>query len=78
MMVQCLGSCRRPCAVAFDAPEKARIRFSGLAVQDADKLVQAAFQYAQCNAELPSHSAFPLALQSSISAIAPKLALTKR
>lgn len=78
MMVQCLGSCLTPCAVAFDAPDKARIRFSDLAVQDADVLSQAAFQYAQFNAAVPSRNAFPMALQSRISAIAPKYAQTKK
>ena len=74
MMVQCLGSCRRPCAVAFDAPEKARIRFSDLVLQDAGVLIQAALQYAQFTDVLRDHHAFPKTLQSRISAIAPKYA----
>jgi predicted metal-binding protein len=78
MMVQCLGSCRRPCAVAFDAPYKARVRFSDLAVQDSGLLIQAALQYAQFNAVSPSHEAFPKVLQSRISAIAPKHVLAER
>ena len=72
MLVQCLGSCRRPCAVAFDAPDKARIRFSDIVVQDANLLVEAAYRYVQFGVGPTDRTAFPMALQSKISAIAPK------
>ncbi|WP_370551994.1 DUF1636 family protein [Haliea sp. E1-2-M8] len=75
MMVQCLGSCRKPCGVAFDAPNKARIRLSDIAVQDAGLLTQAARNYVHFGTALSSLNVFPMALRSRISAIAPKHAM---
>lgn len=78
LMVQCLGSCRSPCAVALDGPGKARIRFSSLTVEDAGALVQAALRYEQSDAANPSPQTLPVALQARISAIAPKYRSAKK
>src|SRR5690606_39456758 len=71
MMVECLGSCRRPGAVAFDAPDKARIRVSDLNSQDATALVRAALEYSRGKYDA-GPAAFPPGLRQKVSAVAPK------
>ncbi|MEX2497206.1 MAG: DUF1636 family protein [Woeseia sp.] len=72
MMVQCLGSCRMPGNVAFEAPDKTRIRLSGITLQDADWLLCAASNYVRTGDRLPDTELLPHALQLKISALAPK------
>ncbi|MGF6241821.1 MULTISPECIES: DUF1636 family protein [Paraburkholderia] len=72
MMVHCLGSCRKPCAAALDAPEKPRVRLSGLKVNDAADLISAALEYQQTASDDVSVTTLPAALQGHVSAISPK------
>jgi predicted metal-binding protein len=74
MMVQCLGGCRKPGNVAFDAPDKVRIRLSEVTLQDADWLLTAVRQYARAGDRLPGIEAVPPALQLKVSSLAPKFA----
>jgi predicted metal-binding protein len=72
MMVHCLGSCRTPCAVAFDAPTKPRVRLSGLQDVNASDLINAALGYRQAASDDVSVSTFPTRLQRHVTAISPK------
>jgi predicted metal-binding protein len=72
MMVHCLGSCRKPCAAAFDAPEKPRVRFSGLKDANAADLIDAAQKYQQTPSDDVSVTTLPAALQGHVTAISPK------
>lgn len=78
MMVQCLGSCRNPGNVAFDAPDKPRIRISDVTPRDADWLLCAASTYVRAGDRLSSTEMFPPALQLKISALAPKQAHARK
>lgn len=59
-LVECLGACPWPYAVAFNAPEKWRVRLTGLAPRHAADVVRAAHAYRACpdgylvDADLPS------------------------
>jgi predicted metal-binding protein len=72
MMVHCLGSCRKPCAVAFDAPEKPRVRLSGLNEADAANLIDAALEYQQAVSDDVRITMFPAELRGHVTAISPK------
>lgn len=72
MQVECLGSCREPAAVAFDAPDKWRLRFSGLAEADAPDLLAAARVYAGAPDGNPSDESLPEKLRRRLSARSPK------
>ena len=78
MMVQCLGGCRKPGNVAFDAPDKVRIRLSDVTLKDANWLLNSALSYVRAGARLPSTDLFPQALQGKISAFSPKMARTSK
>jgi predicted metal-binding protein len=72
MMVHCLGSCRKPCGVALDAPAKPRVRLSGLKEQNAADLINAALEYQQAAPEDVSVTTLPALLQRHVTAISPK------
>ena len=72
LMVHCLGNCRVPCSVALDSPQKFRLRFSGIGIQDARDLIDTAIGYARSNHGIADDGAFVSALKSKISAISPK------
>ena len=74
LRVNCLGACRQPCAVALDAPDKPRLRFSGLrASEDAASLDELIVAYRQSVTGDPTSLAIPAALRSALSAVSPKL-----
>jgi predicted metal-binding protein len=75
LLVNCLGSCKRPGAIALDSPDKARVRFSGLAIEDADPIVSAIDAYVICSKVVPAIQAASPSLVSRISAISPKISL---
>jgi predicted metal-binding protein len=77
LLVECVGSCPRPCAVAFDAPGKWRIRLSGLTPAHADDIVTALRSYAgSADGSLPNES-LPAGLRGHISARSPTFAYPK-
>ena len=65
--VQCLNGCPHPCTAALRMPGKCMIRFSGLTIEDAPALIQAAQDYAEsADGNLPAE-AMPPRLRSKIS-----------
>jgi predicted metal-binding protein len=72
LTVECLGGCPKPSAVVFDAPEKWRIRLTGLTVADAADLFDAARAYAGSADGQLTDAMLPPALQGHISARSPK------
>jgi predicted metal-binding protein len=72
MMVHCLGSCKKPCAAALDAPAKPRVRLSGLKDVNATDLIDAALEYQKAISDNVSVTTFPAALRGHITAISPK------
>jgi predicted metal-binding protein len=74
LSVECLGGCLKPCNVAFDAPGKWRVRFSGLTAANAADLVEAARAYAASADGRLTDEALPPALRGRISALSPKFA----
>ncbi len=72
LTVECLGGCKQPLAVVFDAPEKWRIRFTQLMAYDAGDLLTAAEAYAESSdGDLPD-AVLPERLRGKISARSPK------
>jgi predicted metal-binding protein len=72
LTVECLGGCRQPLAAVFDAPDKWRIRMTGLVANDAADLLAAAGVYAASpDGDLPD-AALPPNLRGRISARSPK------
>ena len=76
IVVTCLGSCKRPGVIAFDSPDKARVRFSGLAIEDAEPIVSAFDAYVACSNIVTALQAVNSCLLFRISAISPKINLT--
>jgi predicted metal-binding protein len=76
LRVNCLGSCRQPCAVALDAPTKFRLRFSNLEPADALDLEAVVKRY--CSSEsgrIPVEN-LPPRFRERLSAVAPKVTNT--
>ena len=65
--VQCLGGCPEDGVAALDGPGKARVRFNGLDVADADALVQAAAAHDACATGAPGDWEVPNELADKIS-----------
>jgi predicted metal-binding protein len=75
-LVTCLGSCKQPGAIAMDSPYKARLRFSGLTVEDVDQIIGLMEAYvASSNGMLPFQS-INRCLQKYLTAVSPKLKST--
>lgn len=72
--VQCLGGCPRDGVVAVDGPGKARVRFSGLAPEDAEAIVQAARAHAACVSGAPGDWEIPSELAGRVSSVTLKRA----
>lgn len=72
LTVECLGGCPKPSAVAFDAPDKWRIRLTGLSTVHAAELLDAARAYAASADGQITDAVLPLALRGHISARSPK------
>ncbi len=77
LMVHCLGNCRVPCSVALDSPQKNRIRFSGVDIQDARDLIDTAIAYSRSQSGVADNVGFATALKSKISAVSPKHSITQ-
>ena len=77
LMVHCLGNCRLPCSVALDSSHNHRIRFSGVDVQDAKDLIDAAIVYSNSKPGVTDIGEFAPALVRKISAISPKFPIVK-
>jgi predicted metal-binding protein len=74
LSVECLGSCLKPCTVAFDAQGKWRVRLSGLTAASAADLIAAAGAYADSPDGRLTDELLPPALRGRISALSPKFA----
>ena len=72
LRVNCLGSCRQPCAVALDAPTKYRLRFSNLQPSDAGDLEKVVQQYCMSDSGRIAAENLPPALRGRLTAVAPK------
>jgi predicted metal-binding protein len=77
LLVECVGGCPKPCAVAFDAPGKWRIRFSTLTADDAEDLVSALHLYEGSADGYLTDEALPPGLRGHISARSPTFANPK-
>ncbi|HWA44252.1 MAG TPA: DUF1636 domain-containing protein [Hypericibacter adhaerens] len=77
LMVECVGSCPRPCAVAFDAPGKWRLRFGGLTPRHAEDVVEALRLYKESESGNLSDAALPYGLRGHVSARSPTFACPK-
>ncbi|MBL0924496.1 MAG: DUF1636 family protein [Sphingomonadaceae bacterium] len=75
--VQCLGSCRQPYTVSLDAPDKWRIRFSGLGGRDVERLIEVAQHYAATPDGLLTDRQLPPELAARITARSPKFTTTR-
>jgi predicted metal-binding protein len=76
LRVNCLGSCRQPCAVALDAPTKFRLRFSNLEPADARDLEVVVERYcSSASGQIPLEN-LPARLRERLSAVAPKITHT--
>lgn len=65
--VECLNGCPHPCMAALRTPGKCVIRFSGLVMEDAAALLQAAALYAETpDGDVPSE-ALPASLRGKVS-----------
>ena len=73
LRVNCLGSCRQPCAVALDAPSKFRLRFSNLQPGDAGDLEKVVRQYCLSDSGRIATESLPPALRGHLTAVAPKM-----
>lgn len=78
MMVHCLGGCRKPGNLAFDSPDKVRIRLSDISLQDAEWIIVTARQYIHADGPSASIAVVPSALQCKVTALAPKLTHGRR
>jgi len=72
LTVECLGGCPNPSAVAFDAPDKWRIRLTGLTVANAADVLIAARAYAATADGQITDAMLPPSLRGHISARSPK------
>ena len=73
LRVNCLGSCRQPCAVALDAPSKYRLRFSNLEPTDARDLAVVIGYYCSSESGRIPLECLPPRLRERLSAVAPKV-----
>lgn len=71
LMVACLGACRQPGAVAFDAPHKARLRFAGLDANQTSELVAAIDAYITATPDSVAQLLSPV-MRTHLSAVSPK------
>jgi predicted metal-binding protein len=67
--LQCLGGCPEDGVVAVDGPGKARVRFNGLAVGDADAVVRAAAAHDACLSGAPDDWDIPTDLADRLSSV---------
>jgi predicted metal-binding protein len=72
LRVACLGACRQPCSVALDAPEKPRLRFSGLRAQDSAAIEELMRRYRLSAEGLPDATTIPASLRAALTAVSPK------
>lgn len=77
LLVECVGGCPKPCAVAFDAPGKWRIRFSTLTADHAEDVVAALQLYESSADGYLAEEALPPGLRGHISARSPTFAHPK-
>jgi len=67
--VQCLGGCPDDGVVAVDAPQKARVRFTGLDESDAKAVYAAALAHDACAPGAPGDWEIPAELAGRISSV---------
>lgn len=72
LTVECLGGCPKPSAVAFDAPDKWRIRLTGLTIANAADVLTAVRAYAATADGQITDAMLPPSLRGHISARSPK------
>jgi predicted metal-binding protein len=65
--VECLNGCPHPCTAALRTPGKCVIRFSGLTVDDAPALIEAATHYAVSQDGNIPPEAMPASLRTKVS-----------
>jgi predicted metal-binding protein len=70
--VPCLGGCPNAGNVAVDGPGKPRVRFSRIAVDDAEDLLDAARRYDASPSGAPDEWEVPAGLAARVSAVSPK------
>lgn len=73
-VVECLAGCPTPCAVAFDAPEKWRVRLTRLSPAHTADIIAAASAYFASDDGFLNDADLPEALRGHISARSPKRA----
>jgi len=78
LLVECVGGCPKPCAVAFDAPGKWRIRLGGLTLEDADDIISVLHLYERSADGYLADEVLPPGLRGHISARSPTFANPKR
>ena len=70
--LHCLGACRQPCNVAFIAPMKWRLRFSGLGPSHVAAVVATAELYRRSHDGLIARNDLPAAMAERLSAASPE------
>lgn len=73
LLVNCLGACPDPYAVALDAPHMQRLRFSGLGTDHVAMLPSAIAAMRAASGAAPDLARLPPALRQRLSAISPKI-----
>lgn len=73
-VVECLAGCPTPCAVAFDAPEKWRVRLTRLSLGHTADIIAAASAYFASEDGFLNDADLPEALRGHVSARSPKRA----
>jgi predicted metal-binding protein len=70
--VQCLGGCPAAGVIAVDGPGKARVRFTGLDVDDTDAILDAVTAHDACPTGVPDEWEIPIELADRISSVTRK------